>query len=470
MQRWKILALLGVIGLFVGCGDGPDDNETSFASGDSCYTGTEGCPCFGGNTCLQGLVCASGICIDPSTISTSGDEATSSGTTSSGTTDAGTTDAGTTDAGTTDAGTTDAGTTDAGTTDSGTTDSGTTDSGTTDSGTTGDGDGDGVGDLDELDRCTSDVECGAGLLCKTTTKQGFQRCVSACVSDAQCPSGGRCIDLGDGDGKRCLEDDVGRFCSNETSCNYGCLTSQQYCTVPCAGGSDCPGGYGCMAVGGSGNLCVKLESYCGVSTAECIAPSACDADLDLIVEGCTSVCNTAADCPQRAAPLADWTCEGGICKRPSDVFGPLPGGSNPVEYYCDQFQNVINLCNDGLTIDFTNFTVPSPPFVDCFASQTTTGNASGSCVNSCRYQGGCSYSYACNALSQIGGERIGLCLPKGGAVTGSTCTTNNSCEFGYCSNGICSRDCTRDGVCPAGLTCVDGGTPTIEGLPFRRCQ
>ena len=133
-----------------------------------------------------------------------------------------------------------------------------------------------------------------------------------------------------------------------------------------------------MTVGGSGNLCVKLESYCGQSTAECIAASACDADVDMIVEGCTSVCNTAADCPQRAAPLTDWTCEGGICKRPSDVFGPLPGGSSPVEYYCDQFQNVINLCNDGLTIDFTNFTVPSPPFVDCFASQTTTGNASGS--------------------------------------------------------------------------------------------
>ena len=111
--------------------------------------------------------------------------------------------------------------------------------------------------------------------------------------------------------------------------------------------------------------------------------------------------------------------------------------------------------------------------VGCFifeATQTTTGNASGSCVNSCRYQGGCSYNYACNGLSQIGGERIGLCLPKGGAVTGSTCTTNNSCEFGYCSNGICSRDCTGDGVCPAGLTCVDGGTPTIEGLPFRRCR
>ena len=450
MLRWRFLpAIIGVGGLLMAGGCKKEPEPTAFSTDGECYVGSEGCPCFGGESCLDGLVCASGICVDPSTISTSGESGNSGATTDSGTTDSGTTDGGTTD--------------------SGTTDSGTTDSGTTDSGTTT-GDGDGDGDLGELDRCTQDSECGAGLLCKLTTRQGFQRCVRSCVSDAQCPSGGRCLDLNDGDGKRCLEEDTGRFCSDESLCNFGCLTSQQYCTVPCASGSDCPGGYGCMPVGGSGNLCVKLEAYCGVSTAECIGPSACDADVDMIVEGCTSACTTAADCPQRAAPLPDWTCEGGICKRPGDVYGPLPGGSSPVEYYCDASQNVINLCNDGLTIDFTNFTVPSPPAVDCFAPQTTTGGATGACVNSCRYQGGCSHGYACNAVSQVGGERIGLCLPKGGGETGVTCSSNTVCEFGTCVNGICSRDCTLDGICPAGLTCVAGGSPTVEGLTYRRCE
>ena len=314
-------------------------------------------------------------------------------------------------------------------------------------------------------------ECSAGLVCKETTKFGYSRCVRSCVSDAQCPAGGRCIDLGDGDGKRCLEDDTGRTCTDPSVCNFACLTTQQYCTVGCASGSDCPGGYGCMAVGSPAqNVCVKLEAYCGVDPSVCIAPSACDADLDLIVEGCTSVCSTAADCPQRAAPLGDWTCEAGICKRPADVFGPLPGGYTPPEYYCDQFGSPINLCNDGLTVDFNNFTTPSPPAVDCGAPQTTPGSPTESCVNSCRYQGGCSYNFACVAVSAIGSERIGLCLPRGGVATGLSCSSNTACEFGYCNNGICTRDCTADGVCPAGLSCVAGGTPNVEGQPFRRCQ
>lgn len=90
-------------------------------------------------------------------------------------------------------------------------------------------------------------------------------------------------------------------------------------------GADCPNGWGCMLVGGQ-NVCVKAEAPCSaVDSSACIAPAACDESPTLVVGGCTLACNSAADCPQRAAGLAPWTCNG-LCRRPSDVFGPLAGG------------------------------------------------------------------------------------------------------------------------------------------------
>jgi hypothetical protein len=91
-------------------------------------------------------------------------------------------------------------------------------------------------------------------------------------------------------------------------------------------------------------------------------------------------------------------------------------------------------------------------------------------VNSCRYQGGCSYGYACVAVGGISNERIGLCLPVGAKEPGVACSSNTECAFGYCYNNVCSRDCTSDGLCPGGLTCSNGPTPNVEGMTFRRCQ
>jgi hypothetical protein len=55
---------------------------------------------------------------------------------------------------------------------------------------------------------------------------------------------------------------------------------------------------------------------------------------------------------------------------------------------------------------------------------------------------------------------------------GAACTQDGECVFGYCPSATmkCSRDCTKDGVCPGGTTCTAVGGPSVEGLPFRRCQ
>jgi len=350
--------------------------------------------------------------------------------------------------------------------DGGTT-SGTGGTTSTSSGTGGTGGTPGTGQ--ELDLCGVDGDCVSTLRCKAMTKNGTKRCTRACTSSSQCMSGTRCID--DGTGQFCLGDDIGRPCTEPSLCNYACVTSPGYCTAPCSSGSDCPNGWGCMPIGNPAiNVCVKAEALCDQgNTASCIVPSACDLSPSLILGGCTLACNTAADCPQRAIPLAPWSCDG-LCRRPADVYGPLPGGYQPTEWHCDPYSNPVVLCNDAQHIDFVGFTIPATPNVNCQSTMTTQGASNDACVNSCRYQGGCPHGFACVGVGGVSNQRIGLCLPTGQTEPGQTCTSGTSCAFGYCSNGVCSRDCSADGICPGGTTCVPGGAPAVEGMTFQRCE
>jgi hypothetical protein len=321
----------------------------------------------------------------------------------------------------------------------------------------------------ELDTCFADAECDAPLLCRAMTKGGGSRCTRTCASDATCPAGFRCDDPGDGT-LVCLMSDVGRMCTGPASCNFGCLTGPKTCTAKCATGADCPNGWGCESISGQ-NVCVKAEAYCDATDASaCVVPAACDTTSpQLVVSGCTLACNTAADCPRRAAGLAPWSCNG-LCQRPPDVYGPLEGGYAPTQYACNGSGTVVNLCNDAQHINFDQFTIPNPPPVNCASPTTTDGVAGDSCVDSCRYQGGCPYAFACSAVGQVGAERIGLCLKAGLGEVGSACTKDNQCAFGLCHANVCSRDCTKDGVCPTGSTCNTPGGPTVEGAAFRRCE
>ena len=325
----------------------------------------------------------------------------------------------------------------------------------------------GAGD-GELEPCSADGDCGAGLACRELTVGGKKRCVRACAASSECPAGTRCIDKG---GKRCFGSDIGRYCTSPGVCNFACLQGPKYCTDTCASGADCPGGYGCMPVGSPPvNVCVKAAAYCDSGNAgDCVVPAACDLSPNMIIGGCTLVCDSASDCPRRAAPLAGWTCDG-LCRRPSDIYGSLPGGYTPVEYHCDAALQPVALCNDGQHIDFDKFVVPSPPPVDCGSNQTTPGVSGDACVDSCRYAGGCGFGYACVGVGGVGNERIGLCMPTGVGEPGAACSKHRDCAFGYCSNGLCSRDCTKDGVCPSGLSCVTVAGPAVEGQPFRRCD
>jgi len=329
----------------------------------------------------------------------------------------------------------------------------------------------GGGTKGELDLCGADPECASPLLCRSMWKNGPSRCTRNCVTDGGCPSGMRCSAVGNE--KFCTTSDIGKSCVNASACNFGCLEGPGYCTAACGSGSDCPNGFGCMAVGNPPTkVCVKASEYCEAqNTKACIVPAACDTN-SLIVGACTLACSSNADCPQRASLMTPWTCSSGLCKRPADVHGPLGGGYTPTEYACDQFNNVVNLCNDAQHMNFQAFTIPNPPPVNCASPVTTAGSPGDACVDSCRYQGACPFGFGCTAVGNISGARIGLCLPTGAGEVGAACTNDTQCAFGYCSSQKCSRDCTADGVCPTGSTCVavGGAVPNVEGMPFKRCQ
>jgi hypothetical protein len=299
------------------------------------------------------------------------------------------------------------------------------------------------------------------------TVDGQSRCTKTCSANSECPQGTRCQNK---EGQSlCLADDVGRPCTTEDQCNFGCLlnpTAPLYCTTTCNSGADCPNGYGCTSIE-SIKVCVRAEGLC-TSASECT--QGCDLSSTMIIGGCTTQCETALDCPQRAAPFQPWQCQNGSCTRPEDIYGSLEGGYSPVEYHCDASQQAVNLCNDAFVIDYTNFTIPETPAVDCSSNMTTAGISSSSCLNSCRFQGGCSYGHACVSIGSAGGQRIGLCMPKGIIEIGAACENHFDCDFGHCVQGICSRDCTIDGLCPGDLNCGPVGGLMVEGLTFKRCM
>ena len=334
----------------------------------------------------------------------------------------------------------------------------------------------GAGTKNVLDLCNNPSECTQGLVCKPFG--GPSRCTPTCLTvgaSALCPTGTRCEDIAGS--KHCVPSDIGKTCSTGSNCNFACLTAPKYCTGNCTTAADCPNGWGCMPVSNN-RVCVKAAAACdGVNNSACVVPAACDLSPNLVVGSCTLACSTASDCPQRALGMSPWTCDG-LCRRPSTgptaIYGPLEGGSAPSQWACNGLNQVVNVCGDGQHIDFNAFTIPGPPAVNCSATVTTDGLPGDACVDSCRYAGGCPFGFQCNALGSIGANsRIGLCLPGFGAgKVGGACTRDADCFFGYCNRtkGKCSRDCSKDGLCPTGSSCVPGGGPSVEGLAFRRCE
>jgi hypothetical protein len=318
------------------------------------------------------------------------------------------------------------------------------------------GGGSGASGLHEFDRCQSDTDCASPLVCREMIKGAPMRCTRTCSTSSECMTGTRCT-YGTG---FCAFDDDGKVCGGSGQCVDACA-ALGYCTSICTTALDCPGGWGCVDAAGGQRACVRLDQLCSSTNySACLSAAHCD-EQTLLVSGCTIQCKSVNDCPVRASGLPPWHCQQNVCYRPDDVWGPLPKGDT-TQWACEPYNNsVVNLCGDGLTFD-------TAPSLSCPVS--TSVPTSGPCVQSCRYRGGCGYGWACVGVASVGSNRIGICVQTGFGEVGDACTRGEDCLFGLCQGNKCSRDCTADGVCPSGFSCVAAGGPTIDGMAWRVCM
>lgn len=319
--------------------------------------------------------------------------------------------------------------------------------------------------------CKTTDDCPAGHVCDTDTSTCYikvsRTLCDPCEDDAQCPQGGACFTaLG---------------------------SSERFCTAACGANGDCPDGYICENLPGSGktNQCVPKSGSCNFGKplcAPCRGDNECGTAVDLCVRNvvsgeqfCGRQCSPdrTSDCP------ANFTCTDlKLDKSGSGPFQCVPN-SNTCQDYCDtsdEHQQVIE-CGLGRTCDTdAKQCVPANDGRMCAPCETNDdcakpGHPNNQCIvnnspNSA-HQGEtfcaepCDTDYTCLqnlgpgfTCSQIGNEHFctpnrGTCL-SGLGTLGDDCSENgtNDCITAVCIaagvNGlqsICSATCQSDTEC-----------------------
>jgi hypothetical protein len=290
-----------------------------------------------------------------------------------------------------------------------------------------------------LDRCTGDGDCATGHCVDDVG--GTRMCTIACSAHRDCASEHVC-----GADGLCHPDDTGITCSlsSPESCELGLCagtsaTGTGQCTRPCDSAVDCPAGYACTQLGGSGpRVCVDIEKPCS-------GPEACTTGLCLTAQGCTAECRTAADCPRRLPFLPQYTCEiafgssSPICVPPDDILGADPIGAS-----CSTTGTVT--CRSG----GCDPAAPPAPM----------------CTQACTQEGGCGPGFGCFPQPDGSGGLLLACTRAGNRAIGEACSSGRECASGLCDalGSVCTRLCTDDGLCPTGMSCVPetSFSPTVS--------
>jgi hypothetical protein len=178
----------------------------------------------------------------------------------------------------------------------------------------------------------------------------------------------------------------------------------------------------------------------------CTGPSDCGSGLCVPTLGCTSECDSAADCPGRLSGLPGYTCgraygsTTNICVIPSDVVGDDAAGSSCV---ADPGTGLYE-CRSGACDD----SAPLGPM----------------CTTGCTAHGGCGPGLGCSPLVDAG-SIILVCSRAGGRDLGQSCGTGRECTSSLCDTaGYCTRLCA-DGLCPTGWRCE-----TVAGFGVAICR
>jgi hypothetical protein len=315
-----------------------------------------------------------------------------------------------------------------------------------------------------LDPCTSTVDCQSMDCAPLGGASGF--CTRSCTSRRDCGDGYLCAR------GRCVADDTGAACNpvGASACAAYCFgnsaSGRGHCTRECSSGRDCPAGYACQPVSGT-PVCVEVETTCS-RAADCVT-NLCLGPMGSMFRGCTALCRTAADCPQRLTiedagrliSLPAYTCEvvGGdrVCVPPIQgiIAGGDLAGSDPIGSTCNGTPGATVLCRSGV----------------CDSDDVPP-----TCVQGCTPTGGCPSGFACRPWLPDGptGSVYLVCRPAGRGGLGSTCTRGSDCATGLCQamsagdpSGYCTRFCT-DTFCPTGMRCTPAGT-AVGGTPIAIC-
>ena len=274
--------------------------------------------------------------------------------------------------------------------------------------------------------CSTDVECGPGLVC--VGRGGAPRCTRACVAAGDCAEGLLCAVQGPAAG----------FCvaPGSGAAGAGCETREDCASWVCGGGQclgTCRDG-GCR----SDTTCLALhtQSVC-VPAGDAGDEAACRRGADCatgVCRGgrCTTGCGVGVDCPNDRVCLLYETVA--LCERRCADSG-------------DCGETGVCLATTGRRLCATRGSGAPGTACDGHRECASGHCALGACTASCR--DGCPDATAC--VTDIAGA---ACRPAGAGGPASPCTSGEQCASGVCGGGACSSDCAQDADCGDGARCV----------------
>ena len=239
--------------------------------------------------------------------------------------------------------------------------------------------------------CSTDADCGSGLVCDVSAAQ----CVaprprgSACQSDTQC-----------GDG----------FCVRASALGLGDVLSDSLCATACCKDGDCPEGNVCVQSGTGARVCLPSE-IAGRQRAQ--AGESCrtssDCGTGVCQHGrCIATCSSDHDCS-----------EGETCRLNVVASSLLSGAGAWICGSAGGRGDAGDLC--------TSFDPTSCKSSLCWGA---------TCAGPCGSDADCGSGYTCQYImveGLLGGGRVTACVPPSDSSRSPdpTCCTNTDCDAGY---------------------------------------
>jgi hypothetical protein len=309
--------------------------------------------------------------------------------------------------------------------------------------------------------------CAVDLNCITVVDPNDQFCSAMCRNDADCPSGGRCI-----------EHAAPALHDGRTPILGMCVPQSKIAGTPCVSEAMCAAGQGCVVYGARTALKIcKAGGTKAVGTA-CTANSECRSgecyDRDFHVSGgqnrafCSAVCQVNGDCgPDQGCvrlvfgnngtidnPLDDLVV--GYCRT---LFVPLTATACETDAACAALQNGSDTCDVAHGLCYKKAAVPGS------ACTSDTGcPLDGTCSLGPRFEGGYCQTFGCDPAATTGVNACpgpnSICGQRGGPDEPiSSCYEKCVSGGAACSRSNVGYRCESiNGVAPPSVCLVNSGT------------